>query len=109
MTNSSIWPIDRILSGATTSCQSGPGSDGNKVVLRIPQSSQSTESSPSDYLVSYAGHSLVGSYLSAEKQSVFKLTYNDVAVQHINIVVTWTLPRKNKYLLDVLNYLYECA
>ena len=35
---SSIWPIDRTLSGATTSGQSGLGSDGNKGVLRIPQS-----------------------------------------------------------------------
>ena len=28
---SSIWPIDRILSGATTAGQSGPGSDSPKV------------------------------------------------------------------------------
>ena len=27
---SSIWPIDRTLSGATTPSQSGPGSDGNE-------------------------------------------------------------------------------
>ena len=31
-----IWLIDKTLSGATTSAQSGPGSDGNKGVLRIP-------------------------------------------------------------------------
>ena len=31
-----IWPIDRTLSGATTPGQSGPGSDGNEGVLRIP-------------------------------------------------------------------------
>ena len=36
---SSIWPIDRTLSGATTPGQSGHGSDGNEGVLRIPQSS----------------------------------------------------------------------
>ena len=35
---SSIWPIDRTLSSATTAGQSGPGSDGNEEVLRIPQS-----------------------------------------------------------------------
>ena len=35
---SSIWPIDRTLSGATTPSQSGPGSDGNEGVLHIPQS-----------------------------------------------------------------------
>ena len=36
---SSIRPINKILSGATTLGQSGPGSDGNEGVLRIPQSS----------------------------------------------------------------------
>ena len=35
----SIWLIDRTLSAATTSGQSGPGKDGNEGVLRIPQSS----------------------------------------------------------------------
>ena len=34
----SIWPIDRTQSGATTQSLSGPGSDGNKVVLYILQS-----------------------------------------------------------------------
>ena len=33
---SSIWPIDRTLSGATTPGQSRPGSDGNEGVLYIP-------------------------------------------------------------------------
>ena len=33
---SSIWPIDRALSGATTQGQSELGSDGNEGVLRIP-------------------------------------------------------------------------
>ena len=50
---SSIWPIHRTLSGATTLGQSGPGSDGNKGVLRIPQSSSITGASLSDCLVSY--------------------------------------------------------
>ena len=30
MSNSSIWPLDRTLSGTTTLGQSGPGSDDNK-------------------------------------------------------------------------------
>ena len=47
---SSIWPIDRTLSGATTPGKSGPG------VLRIPQSI--TGASPLDFLVSYPGHLL---------------------------------------------------
>ena len=35
MLNSSIWPIDRTLSGITTPRQSGPGSNGNEGVLDI--------------------------------------------------------------------------
>ena len=57
---SSIWPIDRALSGATTPGQSGPGSNGNEGVLYIPESSSITRTSPSDCLVSYLGHWLVG-------------------------------------------------
>ena len=45
---SSIWPIDRTLSGATTLDQSWPGRDGNIEVLCIPQSSRITGTSPSD-------------------------------------------------------------
>ena len=48
----STWPIDRSLSGATTTGQSGSGSDGNEGVLCIPQSSSITGTSPSDCLVS---------------------------------------------------------
>ena len=40
MSNSSILPIDKTLSSATTSGQSGPGSNGNEEVLHIPQSSR---------------------------------------------------------------------
>ena len=54
----SIWPIDRTLSGATTLSQSEPGSDGNKGVLCIPQSTIITVATPSDCLVSYPGYSL---------------------------------------------------
>ena len=54
---SSVWPIDKTLCGATTPSDSGPGSDGNKGVFRIPQSSSITRTSPSDCLVSYSGHS----------------------------------------------------
>ena len=55
---SSIWPIDRTLSGSTITSQSGPGSNGYKTVLLIPQSSSITRGSPSDCLVSYPGHPL---------------------------------------------------
>ena len=50
---SSIWTIDRTLSGAITPGQSGPGSNGNKGVLCIPRSSSISGTSPSDCLVSY--------------------------------------------------------
>ena len=49
---SAIRPIDRTLSYTTTPDQSGPGNDGNKWVLCIPQSSSITGTSPSDCLVS---------------------------------------------------------
>ena len=60
MSNSSVWPIDRTLSGATTQGQSGPGSNGNESVLRISESSSISGASLSDCLMSYPGHSLVG-------------------------------------------------
>ena len=41
-----------ILSGSTTPGQNGPGNDGNKGALCIPQSSSITGSLPSDYLMS---------------------------------------------------------
>ena len=63
---SSIWPIDRTLSGATTPGQSGHGSDDHEEVIDIPQSSSIIEVSPSDYLVLYPGHLLEESYSSAE-------------------------------------------
>ena len=57
---SSIWPIDRSLSGATTPSQSGSVNNGNERVLYIPQSFSITGTSPSDCLVSYPGYTLVG-------------------------------------------------
>ena len=36
MSNSSIWPLDRILLRATTAGQSEPGSNVNEEVLCIP-------------------------------------------------------------------------
>ena len=50
------------LSGATTPGLSGPGSDGNEGVLRIP--------SPSDCLVSYLGHSLGGGLTPLKRSSL---------------------------------------
>ena len=78
---SSIQPIDRALSGVTTPGQSGPGSNGNEGVLRIPQSSSITGTPPSDCLVSYIGHSLVGVLPSAELQSVYSTAPADLATR----------------------------
>ena len=55
---SSIWSIDRALSGANTPGQSWPGRDDDEGVFHIPQSSSITGTSPSDCLVSYPGHLL---------------------------------------------------
>ena len=49
---SSIWPIDRTLSGDTTLSLSGLESDDNEGMLHIPQSSSITRTTPSDYLES---------------------------------------------------------
>ena len=52
MQSSFIWPIDRALSSTITLSQSGPKSDSNEGVLRVPQSSSIIKTSPSDRLVS---------------------------------------------------------
>ena len=49
----------RALSETTTPDQSGPGSNGNEGVLRIPQISKA-RASASDVLISYPGHLLGG-------------------------------------------------
>ena len=75
MSNSSIWPIHRNLSVATTAGQNGPESDGIKGVLYISESSSITGVSPSEFLVSYPWDSLGGgSYHTAEMQSVYPPT-----------------------------------
>ena len=47
MSNSSIWPLGWILSSAITPGQSGPVTDGNEEVHRIPQISSITRALPS--------------------------------------------------------------
>ena len=81
---SSVWAIDKILSGAITPGQSGSGSTGNEGVLCIPQSSSITGTLQSDSLVSYLRHS---SYSSAEMQSVYSTTLADWAT--IDKLVGW--------------------
>ena len=71
MSDSSILPIDKTVSGATTTGQSGPESDCNEGVFRILQSPRITGASPSDRLASYPGHIVGGSYSSASLQTVY--------------------------------------
>ena len=71
----SIWLIERTLSSATTPGQSGPGSDGKRV-LCIPQSSSITGTSLSDCLVSYQDTRWV-SYPYTEKQLVYSTAPTD--------------------------------
>ena len=66
---SSIQPIDKTLSGATTPGQSEPGSDSNEGVLHIPHNLSITGTSPSDSLVSYPGH-LLGEGLPLYRETV---------------------------------------
>ena len=86
MSNSSVRPIDRTLSGITTPDKSEPGSKGNEGLLRIPQSLNVTGASPIDYLVSYPEHSLVESHHSAEMQSVYSTSPTEIDKKHV-----WTV------------------
>ena len=70
-----------------------PGSNGNEGILRIPQSSNIPGTSPSDCLVSYPGHSLVGgSYPSAEWQSVYFTAPANWAKIYKEILNTVSIP-----------------
>ena len=77
---SSIWPVDRTLSGATILGQNEPGSDCNEGVLRIPRSYSVTGTSPSDCLLSNPGESSWGSYPSAENHLVYNTAPLDWAI-----------------------------
>ena len=72
-------------------------------MLRIPQSSTITGISPSDCLVSYLGHSLVGgaSYPSAEMQLVYSPAPADLA----SVCVCVCLSLQNHYFLTIFSNL----
>ena len=63
MSNSSLWPKDKTLSGAFTPDQSGPESDGNKEVVRIPSKFQHYWSL-TIRLFSFISRTLVGGVLT---------------------------------------------
>ena len=115
MSNSSIWPIDRTLSGVTTLGQSGSGSDGNEGVLCILQSFSITAASSSDCLVSYPGHSLREFYPSAEMQSVYSTASPDWARKNWEIdlqsglsqIVKRFIKKKKKKLICNSNCSYK--
>ena len=66
-----IWTIKKTLSGATTSDQCWPGSNGNKGILCILQSSSITRTSPSNCLMLYQDSHCRESYPSSEIQLVY--------------------------------------
>ena len=72
---SSVGSLDRILSGASTPGQNEPRSDGNKQVLRIPQSSRITGALTTDFLC-YIQDPRWGSYPTVKKQSVYSTALN---------------------------------
>ena len=68
---SSILPIARAPSGATTPGQCRTGSGRNEGVFHIPQSSSITGTLLSDWLTLYPGHLLGESYLPLEVQAMY--------------------------------------
>ena len=91
----SIWPINRTLSGATTTGQSGPGSDGYEGVLRILQSSSITGAVPSYCLVLYQDYSHLlyeKTYLKSRDEMndfIYKTWF------YLQNVVCWSIREKN--------------
>ena len=65
------------LSGAAIPGQSWPGSNGNKGVIRIPQSSSITGTSPLGFYCRNQDTHGGGSYPSAEVQSVYSIAPAD--------------------------------
>ena len=88
MSNSSLWPIDKTLSGATTPGQSAPESDSNEGILCIPQNSSITEVSPSNYF-SVISRTFVGGVLLLCRDAV-GVSYSQSLQVWINLGVTET-------------------
>ena len=70
MVSSTVNTVDGTRTG-----QSGPGSNGNEVVLYIPQSFR-TGPLPLDCLVLYLGHYLMGSYLLVEMHLAYSTCHS---------------------------------
>ena len=78
--------VDGILTDTNTPSQSRPGSNSNEAVLYILQCSK-TGASTSDGLVSYPGHTLCGSYPSAEMQSEYSTAPGDWAAIRLSALI----------------------
>ena len=72
-----MWPMDRILSGATSPGHSGPGSDGNKRATLHSPKLQHYWSFTIRLFSVISGHSLGESFPSAEMQSVYSTVPDD--------------------------------
>ena len=79
-----ISPIDRALSGASTPDPSEPSSDSNDWVLRIPQSSSITGTSPTDCFISYFGHLLEEGVLPLWSEAVCVFYSRSRLGKHLN-------------------------
>ena len=95
---SSIWPIDRALSGATNPGQSWPGSYGNEGILCIPQISNNTVTSSSNCLVSYQDTHWSEVLPSAEMPSVYSTAPADWAR------VCWWFNARSLYLVKSIYF-----
>ena len=115
----SIWRIDWPQSDATTQGQSGPESDGNEGVLRVPQSSSNTRTSSSDCLESYPVHSLgeslplcryaVGVFYSPSRLGKWQIVLTFLLWKHSDLVMItieqrW-LSGKLKFWLIALTFI----
>ena len=90
-TQPTIWPIDRILSAATTQGQIEPGSNSTEEVLHIPQKLQGW--SLAIRLFSVLSRTLIRdiweSYPTAEMQPVYSTALANWAV-HLNFGINFT-------------------
>ena len=86
--------MDKTLPGANSPGQSGPGSNGNEWLLRIPQSSSITGTSPLDGSVPFSGHSLGESHPLEKSRRCIKKGLNPqiLPVYVLNITTIALLP-----------------
>ena len=102
-------PIDRTLSGANSPVQSGPGSDSNEGLLRIPQSSSITVTSLSDCSVSYPGLLLGRFYPSAEMQSVYSTTPSKFCAYLCILVSINVSVCERKWIYEMFLFFTQCC